>query len=479
MLVTYYVLTKLYYLHFHPLSSFPGPAKAASSTSWIYRVTDGGFPEEELERLHKKYQTNALRIGPNELHITDVSKYKVIYSQANPFPKWGEFYEAFNSPHTVFTEVDAKMHKERRRLLNPVFSRAGVFKLEPIIHDKMQIMIKKIDRLRDSTDINVYDALRCLTTEVIMEFAFAKSANMLEEHETTFESWFLTAFDAVAGSLWKMQEFPLLRKVAGRLPDKLVASIDPQLVNVFRMLKYAESCLNHYEIHGNTTSHPVVFDNLSSLPYQHKVTEALDILIAGADTTASTLTSGIMHILLNPKIQAKLVDALGGVGAGRGDPQAFQLLELEKIDYLTACVKESLRIGMAVPGRLPRIVPYNLTQAFVVDGKVIPPGTIVSISAYTMHTSEEIWGPDARTFNPDRWLQPESKSLDQYLCTFSKGARMCIGQNVAFAEVTIVLAYFFRSFKIALPPGFQPPERKDKFTMEYSHPGLMLRFMAP
>jgi hypothetical protein len=83
---------------------------------------------------------------------------------------------------------------------------------------------------------------RCLTTEVIMEFAFAKSANMLEEHETTFESWFLVAFDAVAGSLWKMQEFPLLRKVAGHLPDKLVASLDPQLVNVFRMLKVPFLC---------------------------------------------------------------------------------------------------------------------------------------------------------------------------------------------------------------------------------------------
>jgi cytochrome P450 len=101
-----------------------------------------------------------LRIGPNELHISDVSKYKVIYSQANPFPKWGEFYEAFNSPHTVFTEIDETSHKERRRLLNPLFSRSGVFKLEPIIHDKAQTMIKKIDRLRDSTDINVYDAFR-------------------------------------------------------------------------------------------------------------------------------------------------------------------------------------------------------------------------------------------------------------------------------------------------------------------------------
>lgn len=156
--------------------------------------------------------------------------------------------------------------------------------------------------------------------------------------------------------------------------------------------KYAEGCLNHYEIYGNATSHPVVFDNLSSLPYRDKVTEALDILIAGADTTASTLTAGMMHILLNPKIHARLVDALGGPGAAHGNSRAFQLLELEKIDYLvsqsnllscsklnfdfrqTACVKESLRIGMAVPGRLPRIVPHNLAQPFIVDGKVIPPG---------------------------------------------------------------------------------------------------------
>jgi hypothetical protein len=51
------------------------------------------------------------------------------------------------------------------------------------------------------------------------------------------------------------------------------------------------------------------------------------------------------------------------------------------------------------------------------------------MSAYTMHTSEEIWGPDARVFNPDRWLTPAAKSLEQYLCTFSKGARMCLGQK--------------------------------------------------
>ncbi|KAI3008181.1 hypothetical protein CBS147346_2752 [Aspergillus niger] len=461
-LVIVALLKPLYYRTWHPLSRFPGPPAAASSRHWIYRVTDRGFPEEDLEKLHEKYQTQALRIGPNELHITDVSKYKVIYSQSKPFPKHGEFYEAFNTPHTVFTEIDAGMHKERRRLLNPFFSRAGVFKLEPIIHDKVDILINKIRRLENSHNINVYDAFRCLTTEVIMEFAFARSANMLEESETTFESWFLVAFDAVARSLWKMQEWPIARKALGVMPVNVIGLLDSNIVNVLKMLKFAESCLKHYEEHGNTTSHPVVFENLSSLPHDLKVTEAVDILIAGADTTASTLTAGFMHILSNPAIYAKLADALRGMDITSNDPSAAQLQELEKIPYLTACVKESLRIAMPVPGRLPRVVPQDLAEPFVVDGQVIPPGTIVSMSTYTMHTNEEVWGPDARVFNPDRWLQPGAKSLE----------------HVAYAEVTIVMAYLFRNFDIRLPPGFRAPEKKDLFTMEYSKPGLPLRFSS-
>lgn len=94
-----------------------------------------------------------------------------------------------------------------------------------------------------------------------------------------------------------------------------------------------------------------------------------------------------------------------------------------------ATVKEALRVGMAVPGRLPRVVPDSLMEPFMVDGKVVPPGTTVSISTYTMHTDTSIWGPDAREFRPDRWIGPQSKGLDQYFCTFSKGSRMCIGQK--------------------------------------------------
>lgn len=51
------------------------------------------------------------------------------------------------------------------------------------------------------------------------------------------------------------------------------------------------------------------------------------------------------------------------------------------------------------------------------------------MSAHTVHTNVGVWGPDARYFNPDRWLGPDAKKLEQYQVAFSKGNRMCIGQK--------------------------------------------------
>lgn len=109
-------------------------------------------------------------------------------------------------------------------------------------------------------------------------------------------------------------------------------------------------------------------------------------------------------------------------------------------------MKESLRIAMPVPGRLPRILPAN-GPPLVIDGKVIPPGvrpfcflshgfnvlkcsqSIVGCSAYSVHYDESVWGTDARQFKPERWLMGNAKQLDNYLVSFSKGSRQCIGMK--------------------------------------------------
>ncbi|KAI8157701.1 Cytochrome P450 monooxygenase sdnE [Colletotrichum sp. SAR 10_70] len=380
VLFTY--LRGLYRVYLHPLSNFPGPREAAKSHSWLYQQTQKDYPEDIYEQIHHKYDAKAIRIAPNELHITDTNLYKVIYRQSNPFPKNEPFYLAFNAPSpTVFTEMDEAKHKERRRMLNPMFSRAGVLKLEDLIRERLALLESKIERLREKQNIDFYDAFR-------------------QPH-----------------------------------------SFDRSAVN-----------------------HPIVLENLTSLSDVALVGESLDLLVAGSDTSATSVTTALFEILRNPAIEKRLVEELDAAIPDKNDLPPLQTLE--KIEYLTACVKEGIRLASAVPSRLPRIVPQNLSEPLVVDGKIVPPGTIVSMSAHTMHSSVDLWGPDARLFNPNRWLGSDAKGLDQYQVAFSKGARMCIGQNLVPVELTLILASILRKYKITFPSGFLPPRRVDNFTVE-------------
>ncbi|CAI0646462.1 unnamed protein product [Colletotrichum noveboracense] len=466
VLLTY--LRGLYRVYLHPLSNFPGPREAAKSHSWLYQQTQKDYPEDIYEQIHHKYDAKAIRIAPNELHITDTNLYKVIYRQSNPFPKNEPFYLAFNAPSpTVFTEMDEAKHKERRRMLNPMFSRAGVLKLEGLIRERLALLEIKIERLREKQNIDFYDAFRLLTTNIIMEFCFADSRGMLEEQSDSFKSQFLTAFSVAASALKTLQQYPLLRIVSNAIPVGLLKVVSPELGNLIHLTDYAEQCVNRWRKSDGSkaaVSHPIVLENLTSLSDVALVGESLDLLVARSDTSATSVTTALFEILRNPAIEKRLVEELDAAIPDKNELPPLHTLE--KIEYLTACVKEGIRLASTVPSRLPRIVPHNLSEPLVVDGKVVPPGTIVSMSAHTMHSSVDLWGPDARLFNPDRWLGPEAKGLDQYQVAFSKGARMCIGQNLVPVELTLILASILRKYKITFPSGFLPPRRVDNFTVE-------------
>ena len=76
----------------------------------------------------------------------------------------------------------------------------------------------------------------------------------------------------------------------------------------------------------------------------------------------------------------------------------------------------------------------------------MPAGTVVASSSIYIHRQEELF-PQARRFMPERWLDEEgnfSTALDKYMVQFSKGARQCIGQGLATAEILVTLAHVFR-----------------------------------
>jgi cytochrome P450 len=104
--------------------------------------------------------------------------------------------------------------------------------------------------------------------------------------------------------------------------------------------------------------------------------------------------------------------------------------ETVQLPYLVACCKEGMRLHPSIGLSLPRHVPAGGRQ---IAGHFFPAGTTVGISAPVLHANKEIFGEDAATFNPDRWLRgPDAAAaMDRHMFHFGAGSRTCIGKNVS------------------------------------------------
>jgi cytochrome P450 len=108
-------------------------------------------------------------------------------------------------------------------------------------------------------------------------------------------------------------------------------------------------------------------------------------------------------------------------------------------------INEGLRLSEPVTHRLPRILR---DKPLAYGSYTLPPGTTISMTGSLTHQDGSIFA-DPHTFDPGRWLvgsEEERKRLEGYLVPFSRGPRICLGMNLAMAELYLILAMVFRRF---------------------------------
>jgi cytochrome P450 len=186
-------------------------------------------------------------------------------------------------------------------------------------------------------------------------------------------------------------------------------------------------------------------------------------ILGGADTLAICTKATFYHLLKSPSAKAKLVQEL--LSANLPPTASYQ--SLEQLPYLDACIKEGLRIHPVVGHILERVVPA--TGMSLPDGTVLPPGTIVGVNPWVMHTNEEIFGADAEQYVPERWLQGESESAEAYEARIKKmknadmafggGNRVCLGRPLALVELYKVVSFVFGKYDVSVPASKDPSMR--------------------
>ena len=107
--------------------------------------------------------------------------------------------------------------------------------------------------------------------------------------------------------------------------------------------------------------------------------------------------------------------------------------ESNELPYFKTCVNETLRLFPPTPIILPRVVGKG---GITVAGTSLPEGTEIGANPWITNRNQDIFGQDAESFRPERWLEDDAKvkEMEKYNFTFGYGARACIGKNLAQFE---------------------------------------------
>ena len=165
------------------------------------------------------------------------------------------------------------------------------------------------------------------------------------------------------------------------------------------------------------------------------------LLIAATETPAKVMALITYHLLANPPYLKRLKDDIQGI-------TDHTLATLESLPFLSACIKEGLRLHGGIVARSQRISP-NMPMQY--KQWTIPPGTPISCASIFMHYNPSIF-PEPQDFNPERWLQPNggSKQMEKYFVAFGRGTRNCLGYNLGLAELYLGLDGIFTKFDMEL-----------------------------
>jgi tryprostatin B 6-hydroxylase len=187
------------------------------------------------------------------------------------------------------------------------------------------------------------------------------------------------------------------------------------------------------------------------------------IIVAGSDTTASTLTFAFYQLAKNPSLIQNLRTELDPLRQANGD---FNLKDLEKAEYLNGVINETLRLHPAVPSGVLRMTPK---EGITVGGTYIPGHVTVVTPSWTMGRRADCWVKPLE-FLPERWA-PDSPLIlrKDVFAPFSLGWSSCVGKQLALMELRAVLAYLVCNLDIKMAEGESGErlveESKDYFTL--------------
>uniref|UniRef100_L2G9A1 Toxin biosynthesis cytochrome p450 n=1 Tax=Colletotrichum fructicola (strain Nara gc5) TaxID=1213859 RepID=L2G9A1_COLFN len=430
----YYFLLGIYNVFFHPLRHYPGPLlwRASPLPKNIYcRYA------KKAREIHETYQ-GTVRVAPNELSYIQPQAWKDILGR----PLKSEMYkdmrffggDAFGRDSLVTTLPED--HTRMRRIFSHAFSNTALKAQEPLLIKYADQMVDTMGALASRND------------------APAVNIPLLLLERGDYHPWVHGLFSGLKYVIYGvvLLEFPVLGPLCERVlaaPMKRAAQDHMDFAGALVDRRLAQKDHPKPDIWSFVVKHQGDEKGLSD---REMHANAAMFMVAGTETTATVLSGVAYYLLRNPAVHARLTAEIRGAFARTEEINTDRLVQLE---YLNGVLMEGLRIYNPGGSGMPRIVPEGGAE---ICGEFIPGGTWVSVNPYVAFSHPDNWARPTE-FLPERWIHPEDPEWGddkrEVHEPFSYGPRNCLGKNLAWLELRLMLAKTLWHYDLELCPGME------------------------
>ncbi|KAL3481341.1 cytochrome P450 [Aspergillus californicus] len=446
-IVAYVICFLLWRRYQSPLRDIPGPFLASFTRLWhIIRIFAGDINLRCISE-HEKHGP-FVRIAHDEVSVCHPDAIRTLL--LNPIPK-APWYKILALPDRRFqspmSETDPKRRVERAKNVASAYALSNLIKSEGPIDRMVGLMLDKFDEFADKKAMVEFDLwFNFLAFDVIGEVIFSESFGFLKSGKdlggSIANSRGLNAYIAAAGYLQWLHNLTVGNTLLSKydlLPnnhlfDTTMAALQRRQANP----DHRNDMIEHWM--RTVKEHP---ERMTIIDLQAAATGSVG---AGADTVSGAMQAFVYHMLRKPQHLAKLRAEMNAERAqGRCNDEVVSFAHAQNMEYLQACIKETLRMFGPVPFGLARLAPAG---GLTIGGRFFAEGTKLSVNPWVIHYCKDLFGPDAKEYNPDRWIGPQAKAIEKYFVPFGAGYNSCPGRNLAAIELSKAIATLVRDYDI-------------------------------
>lgn len=353
--------------------------------------------------------------------------------------------------------IDGEQWAQHKKLLTPAFHLHKLKLMLPVMYISCTELVRKWEEKVEKNgwcELDIAPYLHTLTSDVISRTAFGssyKEGSRVFEIQRQQTELVMNSLQSVYIPGWRFLPTKNNRRMK-ELNTMIQSSLENIIGKKTKAMQAGESSSD--DLLG------VLLESISNEQLQNRsrnVGMSLDDVIgecklfyfAGQETTSNILVWTIILLGNHPDWQSRAREEVLRVLGNHGKPDFDNLNHLK---IVTMILHEVLRLYPPAHTLIRKV--YEDTT---LGGLKLPAGAEVALPLLLLHYDQNIWGEDAKEFNPDRFAEGVSKATKSNQAAyfpFGWGPRLCLGQNFAMLEAKLALATILQHFSFELSASY-------------------------